>query len=155
MKHQMSWLDILRFYLAVAPFDCFSLVLIDVVYCLESGPSMMSFVILQPSSSYVEAKVLIEPLLDSSGVIASSPNRSLNGVNPVDLEMEVLWFHTTFISSSGHFPLGWMKIDFIIPVIMILFALSTNPFDSGCLTDAKCIFVAIWSQKVLNVSASN
>jgi hypothetical protein len=109
---------------------------------------MVSFVILQPSSSSVEAKVLIEPLLASSDVIASSPNRCLNGVNPVDLQTTVLWFHTTFISSSGHFPLGWLKIDFIIPVIMILFALSTNPFDFGCLTDAKCIFVPIWSQKV-------
>jgi hypothetical protein len=67
---------------------------------------MVSFVILQPSSSSVKAKVLMEPLLASSGVIASSPNRSLNGVNPVDLETTMLWFHTTFISSSGHFPLG-------------------------------------------------
>jgi hypothetical protein len=32
-----------------------------------------------------------------------------------------------------------LKIDFIIPVIMIPFALSTNPSDSGCLTDVKCI----------------
>jgi hypothetical protein len=30
-----------------------------------------------------------------------------------------------------------LKINFIIPVIIIPFALSTNPFDSGCLTDAK------------------
>jgi hypothetical protein len=47
--------------------------------------SMVSFVILQFSSSSTEAKVLIEPLLASSGVIALSPNRSLNGVKPVDL----------------------------------------------------------------------
>jgi hypothetical protein len=79
----------------------------------------------------------------------------LNGVNHVALDTVVLWFHTTFISSSGHFPLGWLKIDFIIPVIIILFALSTSPFDSGCLTDAKCISVPIWLQKVLNVSALN
>jgi hypothetical protein len=70
---------------------------------------MVYFVILQPFSSSVKAKVLIEPLLASFGVIALSPNRSLNGVNPVDLEKAVLWFHTTFISSSGHFPLGWLK----------------------------------------------
>jgi hypothetical protein len=38
---------------------------------------------------------------------------------------------------------------------MIPFALSTNPFDSGCLIDAKCIFVPIWLQKVLKVLASN
>jgi hypothetical protein len=100
-------------------------------------PSMVSFVILQFSSSSAESKVLIEPLLASSGVIASSPNRSLNGVKLVDLEIAVLWFYTTFINLSGHFPLGWLKIDFIIPVIIIPFALSTNPFDSGCLTDAK------------------
>jgi hypothetical protein len=64
-------------------------------------------------------------------------------------------FHTTFINSSGHFPFGWLKIDFIITVIMIPLARSTSPFNSGCLTDAKCIFVPIWSQKALNVSASN
>jgi hypothetical protein len=38
---------------------------------------------------------------------------------------------------------------------MILLARSTNPLDSGCLKDEKCIFVPIWSQKVLNVLASN
>jgi hypothetical protein len=42
----------------------------------------------------------------------------------------VLWLHTTLINSSGHFPLGWLKINFIIPVIIIPFALSTSPFDS-------------------------
>jgi hypothetical protein len=42
--------------------------------------------------------------LASSGVIASSPNNSLNGVKPVDLDMVVLWLHTTLINSSGHFP---------------------------------------------------
>jgi hypothetical protein len=67
---------------------------------------MVSFVILQSSSSSAKAKVLIEPALASSGVIASSPNKSLNGENPVDLETTVLWFHTPFISSSGHFPFG-------------------------------------------------
>jgi hypothetical protein len=113
---------------------------------------MVSFVILQFSSSSAKAKFLIEPLLASSGVIASSPNRSLNGVKLVNLETGVLWFYTTFINLSGHFPLCWLKIDFIIPVIIIPFALSTNPFDSGCLTDAKCTFVPIWSQKALNVS---
>jgi hypothetical protein len=67
---------------------------------------MVSFVILQSSSLSAEARVLIEPILASSGVIASSPNKSLNGVNHVDLETTVLWFHTTFINSSGHFPFG-------------------------------------------------
>jgi hypothetical protein len=116
---------------------------------------MVSFVALQASSSSAKAMILIEPVLASSGVIASSPNKSSNGVNHVDLETTVLWFHTTFTNSSGHFPFGRLKIDFIIPVIMILLARSTTPFDYGCLTDAKCIFVTIWSQKVLNVSASN
>jgi hypothetical protein len=118
-------------------------------------PSMVSFVTWQTPSSYVEPKVFIEPVLASSGVIASSPNRSLNGLNPVDLDTTVLWFQTTFINSSSHFPLGWLKIDFIIPFIIIPFALSTNPFDSRCPTDAKCIVVPIWLQKALKVSASN
>jgi hypothetical protein len=51
---------------------------------------MVSFVILQASSSSVEARVLIEPVLASFDVIASSLNKSLNGVNPVDLETPVL-----------------------------------------------------------------
>jgi hypothetical protein len=67
---------------------------------------MVSFVILQSSSSYAEAKVLIKPALASSGVIASSLNKSLNGVNHVNLETTVLWFHITFINSLGHFPFG-------------------------------------------------
>jgi hypothetical protein len=58
----------------------------------------------QSDSSSVEAKVLIEPVLASSGVIASSPNRSLNGVNPIDLDAVVLWLQTTFINSYHHFP---------------------------------------------------
>jgi hypothetical protein len=62
---------------------------------------------------------------------------SLKGVKPVDLDTVVLWLHTTLINSSDRFPLDWLKINFIIPVIIIPFALSTNPFYSGCLTDAK------------------
>jgi hypothetical protein len=108
---------------------------------------MVYFAILQSSSSSAEAEVLIKFVLASSGVIASSPNKSLNRVNPVDLETTVLWFHTTFTNSSGHFPFDRLKIDFNIPVIIILLAHSTSPFDSRCLTDAKCIFVPIWTQK--------
>jgi hypothetical protein len=67
---------------------------------------MVSFVIWQSSSSSAEALVLIDHVLSSSGVIASSPNKSLNGVKLVDLETAVLRLHTTFINSSGHFPLG-------------------------------------------------
>jgi predicted solute-binding protein len=58
---------------------------------------MESFDTLQVSSSSTEARVLIDPVFASSGVIASSPNRSLNGVKPVDLETVVLWFHTTLM----------------------------------------------------------
>jgi hypothetical protein len=67
---------------------------------------MVSFVIWQSTSSSAEALVLIDHVLASSDVIASSPNKSLNGVKPVDLETTMLWLHTTFINSSGHFPLG-------------------------------------------------
>jgi hypothetical protein len=106
---------------------------------------MESFDTLLMYSSSAEAKVLIDPVLASSSVIASSPNKSLNGVNPVDLETTVLWFYTTFTSSSGHILCGRLKIDSIIPVMMIPFARSTKLLDSGCLTNAKCIFVPIWS----------
>jgi hypothetical protein len=51
---------------------------------------MVSFVILQASSSSTEDRVLIEPVLASYGVIASSPNKSLDRVDPVDLETRVL-----------------------------------------------------------------
>jgi hypothetical protein len=44
----------------------------------------VSFLILQASSSSAEARVLIDH------VLASSPNKSLNGVNLVDLETTVL-----------------------------------------------------------------
>jgi hypothetical protein len=115
----------------------------------------VSFVIWELASSSVEAVVLIDHVFASSRVIASSPNKSLKGVKLVDLDTVVLWLHTSFINSSGYFSLGWLKINFIIPIIIISFALSTNPFDSGCLTDAKWIFIPIRSQKSLNVLASN
>jgi hypothetical protein len=102
----MARFDIFQLNFSVTPFYCFGLVLIDVLYGLKSVPSMVYFVIWQSASSSVEAIVLIEPVLASSGVIALSPNKSLNGVKPVDLETTMLWFHTTFINSSGHFPLG-------------------------------------------------
>jgi hypothetical protein len=104
---------------------------------------MVSFDALQVSSSFAKARVLIDPILASFDVIASSSNQSLNGVNPIDLETTVLWFHTAFTNSSGHFPFGRLKIDFIIPMMMIPFAHTTKLLDSRCLTDAKCIFVPI------------
>jgi hypothetical protein len=106
-------------------------------------PCIESFDTLQASSSFAEDRVLIDPVFTSSRVIASSPNKSLNGVKPVDLKTMVLWFHTTFINLSSHLPFGRLKIDLIIPVRMIPFARSTKPLDSECLTDAKCIFVPI------------
>jgi hypothetical protein len=89
-------------------------------------PSIESFDTLRVSSSSIEARVRIDPVFSSSGVITSSTNRRLNGVKPVDLETIVLCFHTTFINSSGHFPFGRLKIDLIIPVRMIPFARSTR-----------------------------
>jgi hypothetical protein len=71
----MPWLNIFQPNFAITPFYCFGLVFIDVLHSLKS----------------VEAAVLIDPALASSGVIASSPNNSLKGVNPVDLDMVVLW----------------------------------------------------------------
>jgi hypothetical protein len=56
-------------------------------------PSMVSFVIWQSPLSSVEARVLIESVIASSGVIASSPNKILNRVNPVDLDTAVLVPH--------------------------------------------------------------
>jgi hypothetical protein len=50
----------------------------------------VSFFVLQASSSSVEARVLIDHVLASFGVIASTPNKSLNEVKPVDLEATVL-----------------------------------------------------------------
>jgi hypothetical protein len=47
------------------------------------------------------------------------------------------------INSSGHFPFGRLKIDLIIPVMMIPFARSTKSLDLGCLIDTKCIFIPI------------
>ena len=72
-------------------------------------PSTVFFCYVIISLSSAEVVVLIDPALASSGVIASSPNNNLNGVKHVDLDVVVLWLHTTLINSSGHFPLGWLK----------------------------------------------
>jgi hypothetical protein len=89
------------------PFYRFGLILIDVLYGLKSGPFYGVFCYLRKSVSFsAKVVVLIDSVLASSGVIASSPNRSLKGVKPVDLETVVLWLHTTLKNSSGHFPLG-------------------------------------------------
>jgi hypothetical protein len=41
----------------------------------------------------------------------------------VDLDIEVLWFHTTLVSSSIHFPFCNPTKDFVIPSRIIPFAL--------------------------------
>jgi hypothetical protein len=51
--------------------------------------------------SSAEVVVLIDPVLASSGVIASSPNRSLKGVKPVDLEMVVLTTFSRYFMFTG------------------------------------------------------
>jgi hypothetical protein len=93
------------------------------------------------SGSWVEAITLSEPILTFSGVTASYSKRRLNGVKLLGLDIEVLWFQTTLISSFVHFPFGNPTKDFVFPSRIIRFALSTSPLDSGCLTEAKCLFV--------------
>jgi hypothetical protein len=55
----------------------------------------------------------------------------------VDLDTEELWFHTTLVNSSSHFPFNKLKRDVMIPNRLIPFALSTSPFGSECLTYAS------------------
>jgi hypothetical protein len=55
-----------------------------------------------------------------------------------------LWFHTTLVSSSVHFPFGNPTKDFMNPNRITPFVLSTNPLDFGFLTEAKCMFVPTW-----------
>jgi hypothetical protein len=105
-KHQMPCLNIFQPNFSVMPFYCFGLIFIDVLHSLKSGPFYSVFCYVVISSSSVKADVLIDPALASSVVIASSPNNNLKGVKPVDVDMVVLWLHTTLINSSGHFPLG-------------------------------------------------
>jgi hypothetical protein len=102
----MTWLDVFQSNFSITSFYCFGMLFVDVLYGLKPGPFYGIFVTWQSLSSSVEAKVLIEPVLVSSVVIAWSPNRSLNRVNPVDLDTVVLWLQITFISTCGHFPLG-------------------------------------------------
>jgi hypothetical protein len=69
------------------------------------------------------------------------PEEKLEGVKSMDRDTEVLWFHTTLINLLGHLPFDNLTKDFIIPNKTIPLALSINPLDFGCLTDAKCIFM--------------
>ena len=47
-----------------------------------------------------------DPNLSSSGVMASSPYRRRNGVNPVVLVCKMLWPQTDVTNSYAHFPFG-------------------------------------------------
>ena len=120
--------------------------------------SMMSFV--SRSSSWVlvpcTAKVTLGDLwVISSGKTASSPKRSLTGVNFVALDSEVLCDHMIEVSSSTHFPLGMPCNLFEMPWRIMLFALLTRPLDCGCLTKAKQTFFPIYKQNSLNTSLLN
>ena len=99
------------------------------------------------SSSSIIWTFVLEPWnFISLGVIASSPYNNLNGIKFVDLDTVVLCAQTTFSNSSTHFPLGSPTRHFEIPVHMIPFALSTAPFDCGCLTEAKHSWIPMFWQ---------
>jgi hypothetical protein len=68
----------------------FQLDIINIFYSLKSDPFYSDFCYMITASFSVEAVVLIDPILASSRVMASSPNSSLNGVKPVDLDTVVL-----------------------------------------------------------------
>jgi hypothetical protein len=76
-------------------------------------------------------------------------------MQPVDLDVDVLLFHTTLMSSSVHLPFGNPTSDFVIPSKIMPFALSMSPLDSRCLTEAKYILVHTRLQNVPNASESN
>ena len=69
--------------------------------------------------------------LNFSGVTASSPYNSLNGVNLVVLDSVVLCDHKTLGSSSAYLPFGSSAMFFLMLVNMMPLALSTAPFDCG------------------------
>lgn len=108
-----------------------------------------------PSIASIMATVHDDPISASSRYIVLSPQISVNGVKHVDLDTEVLWFHTTLIHLFGHLPFSKLKSDPMIPSNMIPIALLTSPLDYRCLMDAKYIFVPTWLQKDLNSSESN
>ena len=68
---------------------------------------------------------------------ASSPKRSLNGVNFVALDSEVLCDQMTEVRSFAHFHLGLPCNLFEMRWRIMPFALSMRPLDCGCLTEAK------------------
>jgi hypothetical protein len=59
----------------------------------------------------------------------SSPYNNLKGVNFTDLQMEVLWLHTTPGNSSTHLPFGSFSSIFFMAVNISAFAFSTAPLD--------------------------
>jgi hypothetical protein len=134
-EYQVTWCYVLELDLSILPPYCLCLIVCSIASSLDS--SIVSFNFL--SSSSVEAITLAEPNLISSRVTATSPKRTLNGVKSVDHDIEVLWFHTTLISSYVHFPFRSPAKDFVIPRRIMSFTLSTNPLDFGCVINAKCM----------------
>ena len=107
-------------------------------------------------SSSSAAMTLGELWFASSGVMASSPCSSLNGVKPVALDFVVLWLQTTFTISSTLLLFGSHTSVLDILYSMMLFALSTWPLESGWRTEAKLFsFVPIRKQESLKCWESN
>jgi hypothetical protein len=106
LKHQIPWLNIFQPNFSVTPFYCFGLVVIDVLHSLKSGTFYSVFCYVIISFVFCRSCCSYGPCFSFFWVIASSPNNSLKGVKPIDLDMVVLWLHTTLINSYGHFPLG-------------------------------------------------
>lgn len=130
-EYQVTWCYVLELDLSILPPYCLCLI---VSYMLNRFEPWLFYCIFRIylSSSSVEAITLAEPNLISSRVTATTPKRSMNGVKSIDHDIEVLWFHTTLISSYVHFPFGSPTMDFVIPRRIMAFTLSTNPLDFGC-----------------------
>lgn len=69
------------------------------------GPSILSTLMMWFSSG-LSVVVIAELRCTFSEVKASSPYSSLNGVNFVALDSDVLWHYTTAVSSLTHFSFG-------------------------------------------------
>ena len=70
----------------------------------------------------------------STGMTASMPNVSLNGVSPVGILVVVLYAQRTFCSSSSHAPFAPLSLVLII-LSKLLFVTSAWPLAWGCLGD--------------------
>lgn len=93
--------------------------------------------------------------VNSPGVMASSPKRSLNGEKLVALVGDVRSAHRALWSSSGQSPFGRPTRRFFKPSSWLPLARSTAPFDLGCPTDAKHIIMPKFWQNARNTAESN